>query len=601
MSNRQIKILGVAPYEGMKTMMQRLAAERDDIDLTVFVGDLNEGVEIARQNFQRNYDVIISRGGTAEMISEITSIPLIEINLSVYDILRAIKLAENYSDRYAIVGYHGITSSAQLLCDLLQYKIDIFTIHNVNEVESILKNLKEQGYHMVLCDMITKTTAKHLGLNAILITSGDESILSAFDQAEKLYKTYFDIREENKFLESILRGADNSIVVFDEDKNLVFSSVEFENIDHLFALLKKEIYESLLETSRKFVKTLDETRFTIKSKKIINRNKPYIAYYIQTTHMPMVKGKHGIKYSNKSEVEDFFFNSFYSVTSPTSDLKRHLDQMSHHQSPVMVIGEVGTGKSQIARLLYTQSLLANNPFITFDCDLISDKSWHFLLNHHDSPLCDAENTLFFKDLHTLGEIRRKQLLANILDSKAYKRNRIIFSYAVDHLSQYTEAATSFINTLSCMTITLKPLKERTDEIAKLSSLYISNLNLNLAKQIIGFEPQALKRLQNYNWPTNYTQFKRVLEEMTVLTTTPYISDKTVETVLNKEKIVANTYIQPPTSDNDHIVSYVLNTEYTLADINKEIVSLYVDKANGNHSLAAKHLGISRTTLWRYLK
>jgi len=601
MSKRQINILGVAPYEGMKTMMQRLAAKRDNINLTVFVGDLNEGVEIAKQNFQSNYDVIISRGGTAEMISEITRIPLIEINLSVYDILRAIKLAENYSDRYAIVGYHGITSSAQLLCDLLQYKIDIFTLHNADEVESILKNLKEQGYHMVLCDMITKTTAKHLGLNAILITSGDESILSAFDQAEKLYKTYFDIREEHKFLENILRGTDNSIVVFDEDKNITFSSIEFDSIDYLFALLKKEVDVSLHETPRKFVKVIDETRFSIKSKRIDNRSKSYVAYYIQTTHMPMTKGKHGVKYSNKSEVEDFFFNSFYSVTSPTSDLKHHLDQMSHHQSPIMVIGEVGTGKSQIARLLYTQSHLANNPFITFDCNLLSDKTWHFLLNHHDSPLCDADNTLFFKDLHMLTDIRRKQLLSNILDSKSYKRNRFIFSYAVDHLSHYTEAATSFINALSCMTITLKPLKEHVDEIAKLSSLYISNLNLNLAKQIIGFEPDALKRLQSYNWPSNYTQFKRVLEEMAVLTTTPYISDKTVETVLNKEKNFANTYVNTLTPENDHIISYKLNTESPLSDINKEIVSLYVERANGNHSLAAKRLGISRTTLWRYLK
>ena len=104
MNNRKIRILGIAPYEGMKTTMQKLAAGREDLELDVYTGNLNEGVEIAKQYFNTNYDVIISRGGTAELIEATTSIPVVEISLSVYDMLRALKLAENYSDRYAIVG-----------------------------------------------------------------------------------------------------------------------------------------------------------------------------------------------------------------------------------------------------------------------------------------------------------------------------------------------------------------------------------------------------------------------------------------------------------------------------------------------------------------
>lgn len=128
----------------MKTIMQKLAENRNDMDLDVFVGDLNKGVDIVRRNFHSNYDVIISRGGTAELIGQITRIPVIEVSLSVYDILRAIKLAENYADRYAIIGFPGITRSAHLLCDLLQYKIDIFTVHSKDQVQETLKDLKKK-------------------------------------------------------------------------------------------------------------------------------------------------------------------------------------------------------------------------------------------------------------------------------------------------------------------------------------------------------------------------------------------------------------------------------------------------------------------------
>ena len=91
--DKKTKILGIAPYEGMKALMMRLAGQRDDIDLTVYVGDLEAGAEIASRHTFQDYDVILSRGGTAEMISSISPIPVVEIQLSVYDILRAIKLA----------------------------------------------------------------------------------------------------------------------------------------------------------------------------------------------------------------------------------------------------------------------------------------------------------------------------------------------------------------------------------------------------------------------------------------------------------------------------------------------------------------------------
>ena len=251
-SPRPIRILGIAPYKGMKAIMQGLAAERNDIDLDVFIGDLEQGVEIAQRNIHSNYDIIISRGGTAELINQITHIPVIEVALSVYDILRAIKLAQNYADRYAIMGFPGITENAHLLCDLLQYKIDIFTIHSQEEVQKTLKELKRQGYRMVLCDMITNTTAKRLGMNAILITSGTESISAAFDQAVKLSTSYASIKAENNFFSDILRNSSHYTLVLRQDGEIFFSSFEDAHTFSLLNVLKKELTNVLNGTTLKF-------------------------------------------------------------------------------------------------------------------------------------------------------------------------------------------------------------------------------------------------------------------------------------------------------------------------------------------------------------
>ena len=79
MSDKKVRILGIAPYEGMRSIMLKAAEARNDIDLTVYVGDLQEGAEIAKRSFHDNYDIIISRGGTAELIGQITPIPVVEI------------------------------------------------------------------------------------------------------------------------------------------------------------------------------------------------------------------------------------------------------------------------------------------------------------------------------------------------------------------------------------------------------------------------------------------------------------------------------------------------------------------------------------------
>ena len=64
---RPIKILGIAPYEGIASLMQQAAESCDDLQIDVHVGNLTAGAEIAAaQTAQEEYDVILSRGGTAE-------------------------------------------------------------------------------------------------------------------------------------------------------------------------------------------------------------------------------------------------------------------------------------------------------------------------------------------------------------------------------------------------------------------------------------------------------------------------------------------------------------------------------------------------------
>lgn len=595
---RNIRILGIAPYEGMKTIMQKFAGEHSDLDIDVYVGDLDKGAAIAKNNLHNNYDVIISRGGTAALIEQITSVPVIEITLSVYDILRAIKLAENYADRYAIVGFPAITSSAHLLCDLLQYKIDIFTIHSQDEVQGTLKELKKKGYRMVLCDMIANTIAKRLGLNAILITSGTESISMAFDQAVKVSRNYAAIREKNRFLEEIIREENNETVVLRHDGEVFFSTLREEHLPGLAELLKNELPAVLEQKVHKFFKNIDGILYSFSSRRMEYQKTPYAAFYFTTSSVPFATSKYGIQYSNLQEAEDQFFNSFYSVTSSASGMQTTIENINQTNVPVMLSGETGSGKEQVARVIYSQSSIRSNPLITINCSLISDRSWNFITNHYNSPFNDNNNTIYIKDITALPENRRQQLLSIMVDMNLCKRNRMIFSCICPPGQGLPREAMEFINLLSCVTIHLPPLRERAEEIPTLSSLYLNTLNVSMANQIIGFEPEAMVLLQQYDWPSNYTQFKRILNELALVTSTPYIQTRHVASLLEKEMEQKSF---PSATSNEPSGFGSLDLNRSLDEINQDIIHMVLAETGGNQSAAAKRLSISRTTLWRYLK
>jgi len=320
MSNRKIRVLGIAPYDGIKILMQNVAQKRNDITLDVYVGDLREGVKIAKANLSNDYDIIISRGGTAELLRQATTIPVIEIVLTVYDILRAIKLSEVYSLKYAIVGFSSITKEAHLLCDLLQYNIDIFTIQAEEELCHLLSDLKEKGYRMVLGDMVTNTTAKRMNMNAMLITSGIESVENAFNQAVMLNRSFQKIRSKSQLFSKIIFGFSSFTVIFNEKNELWFSSLPANIVDTLVPYLRQEVKNLLLNSIYSTFKNIQDYLYSIEGKVLNYEDNNYYAFYIERTKTPIMNGKYGIVFMDRKDIETEFYEHTFNFIEENSNL-----------------------------------------------------------------------------------------------------------------------------------------------------------------------------------------------------------------------------------------------------------------------------------------
>src|SRR5699024_10951320 len=100
----------------------------------------------------------------------------------------------------------------------------------------------------------------------------------------------------------------------------------------------------------------------------------------------------------------------------------------------------------------------------------------------------------------------------------------------------------------------------------------------------------------YTWPGNYDQFRRVLDELVLMTSSAYIPAASVDTLLSREQAL---YPAAHTSAGDPLRDLPL--DQTLEQIELEVVRRVLAAEKGNQKRTAERLGISRTTLWRMLQ
>ena len=132
------------------------------------------------------------------------------------------------------------------------------------------------------------------------------------------------------------------------------------------------------------------------------------------------------------------------------------------------------------------------------------------------------------------------------------------------------------------------LREHPEDIGNIASLYISALNIQYGKQVVGVSQEALKELETNTWPRNISQIKRVLRRAVLNTNEAYLSAADVRNAIKE----ASGEIPSLTNQIDLNMS--------LRDIEKQIINRILREENYNQTVTAKRLGISRTTLWRIL-
>jgi DNA-binding NtrC family response regulator len=283
-------------------------------------------------------------------------------------------------------------------------------------------------------------------------------------------------------------------------------------------------------------------------------------------------------------------------------------------TPVLVLGETGTGKELIARAIHANSRRANRPFVPVNCaalprDLVESElfghrrgafsgavSQHpglFMAAHGGSLFLDEIGELPLEvqakllrvledgDVRPVGGLESRRVDVRIIAAS----NRTLASMRDTRMRQ------DLFFRLSVLVIEIPPLRERREDLPPLTVHFLSAIRERGVHAVHGIEPEALEMLARYPFPGNIREFENLLEGicLTLPADQHAIRAEDVRAWLRRRGPIAHD----ETSDASGV-------PLRLAELERWAISEALRQASGNKSLAAQMLGISRDTLYRKL-
>ena len=589
-----MNVLFISPFENMRQSILRIAKRYPNIETTVLIGNEGVGKQIALESYAENYDCIISRGNTAALIRQAVSIPVVEVQVTLYDILGSLSDAIKLPERVGAVGYNTVVSGLDSLKRFLPFQLEIFGFDQPNQLEETFYQLRQRGIHTIVCDTITYQLASSQGFDSYILHSSEESICYAFDQVMLLYQSIRSTLEENQLLRRLAAvNSESGTVVYAQDWKLYYSTLS-EQDAFILATLQERLTDFETHDRFKIVKQQSGYTYRISAKRVSISGLTYYAYFISRKTPDMQYLHKGIRYTTEAAIREEMQQSVFGIANLKRYYSTELNQALSRRNPVLIFGEVGVGKNHLAEMIYLNSQYTKNPFVYIDFTLMNKQTWNFLITKNESPLCDSSNTLFLKNIDALDADQLTQLLAALMEGDVAKRNRILISCSSRRERPNLTHLMRTADYLSCLTINMASLQGQYGVIESSINLLLADFREKQLSQVGEPEPEAMSMLLHYSWPQNYNQLIRVVNKVATLAGSGPITKTMVSDALTTEMYFTQ-------GETDFVANTFLDLTKPLNEINEDIVRILLEQNNGNRSLTAKCLGISRTTMWRILK
>jgi len=282
--------------------------------------------------------------------------------------------------------------------------------------------------------------------------------------------------------------------------------------------------------------------------------------------------------------------------------------------PVLITGESGTGKELVAHGIHSLGNRANRPFVAVPCGAIPESLIEAeLFGHEKGAFTNANNqregyferagngTLFLDEIGELSLTMQPKLLRALQQREFSRlgstqliplRARILF--ATHRNLEQMVAAGKFRQDLfyriNVMSIQLPPLREHAEDIGPLVEHFLHRYSKQYRKAVEAIDPAALKALEGYDWPGNVRELENVMQRSVIMAEDSSLHLTDLPEIFQEAS--ALEFLEDEFSGS---------FEGMIRDYRVKLVNEAIQECNGNKTLAAQRLSISRAYLHRLIR
>src|SRR5262245_24736053 len=317
---------------------------------------------------------------------------------------------------------------------------------------------------------------------------------------------------------------------------------------------------------------------------------------------------HNKQLASKSRQVRQAINPFIGTSPAIRALADQAKKLLSTESPVLILGETGTGKGVLARWLHENSPRAEEAFVDLNCAGLSRELLETeLFGHEKGAFTGATSskrglfevahrgTVFLDEIGDV-DLQIQPKLLKVLEDKRFRRVGDVRDRQVDvrliaathqdigQLVREKKFRDDLYFRISTIPLAFPSLRERIEDIPILADYMLAKLSSDLGRGEIRLEQDSVRALQAYSWPGNVRELRNVIERAVLLS-----EQKTI--TLKELHFDGHAGSPAPTFDSG----------LTLLEMEKRQIQRVLKEENGRVEKAAKRLGIPRSSLYQKLK
>ncbi|MBQ6488001.1 MAG: PrpR N-terminal domain-containing protein [Solobacterium sp.] len=581
------------------------------------VDDMSEQVNAA---IAEGYEIFI--GGSANAAEFVRTINrnLIKIPTLYPDYVHAIRKALQLGSHPAVAVYrHSKMIDLSELSELIGREIETIRYEDGHE---LLHMIQKSHADVIIGASHANQAALNAGKQSVLLYPGVDAVMSAIEQARNFAVDLYNDRRTNAVLRSIVNNSTFGLIVSDTDNRIImFNSaaqqltgissreVRGQNMSVYFPNLNTDRFLQSREDRRDEYHLISDSMFRCSQSKILangetvgvltilnhdTRSRRHNEAHTRKALPPVLKTFEDLKYSSAS----------------VRTLTKQAQKYARTPHNLLIIGEESTHREIIAQCIHNASSYSRGPYVRIDLSSLgSSDPGQFLLGYdehgeHTSGLLEQANhgTAVLEHL-TDANISAINILISVMSMHSLRPLGSTHSMPVDirFITILTEEELKKLpagqrSRLGIFRLDVPSLRERKED---LFDLFLSHLNKlsDIKTRPRSITPEMKTLLEFYSWPGNLVELRVAAERYLYAVSsaskaTAGMRYKTLVTSIGEDNLFRDITVMYPILLEKEIRDYAAF---------REAVEAAKDILGYNNDQIADRLGISRTTLWRYLK